>query len=231
MFKQQSDLLNFPCSLWPRSVAYKPIIELKTQQKSGQEAKLFITQSNLIHMTIQQHPFVGTKHQNFLPSVMFKMSFSPIVPLNSRILILGSLPGDRSLAAQQYYAHPQNRFWKILHSLYNRKLPTTYAEKLSLLQQEKIALWDVCQSAQREGSMDTEILAEVPNPISTLLQENPGIETVCFNGKKAQSLYDKYFERYPNITYYGLPSSSPANASFNEERLLEQWAIILQKSG
>jgi len=162
---------------------------------------------------------------------MFKKSFLPIVPLNSRILILGSLPGDRSLAAQEYYAHPQNRFWKILHSLHNKELPATYSEKLSLLELERIALWDVCQSAQRAGSMDTDIVAEVPNPIPALLKENPSIETICFNGKKAQSLYDRHFERFPHIVYYTLPSSSPANASFNEKRLLAHWTIILPKNG
>lgn len=163
--------------------------------------------------------------------MMFKKSFLPIVPLHSRILILGSLPGDRSLAAQEYYAHPQNRFWKILHSLHNKELPTTYAEKLSLLALARIALWDVCQSAQRRGSMDTDIMAEVPNPIPTLLQENPSIETIYFNGKKAQLLYDRYFERFAHISYHTLPSSSPANASFNEKRLLAHWTIILPKEG
>ncbi len=157
---------------------------------------------------------------------MLKKSFSPIVPSASKLLLLGSLPGDRSLATQEYYAHPQNRFWKILATLFSRPLPKDYSEKLRILQEEKIALWDVCETAQRVGSMDTAIIAEIPNAIDQLLDEHPTIKAICFNGQKAEKLYDKYFARKKNIQYITLPSTSPANASFNQSRLLEKWDAI-----
>lgn len=157
---------------------------------------------------------------------MFKKSFAPVVPPNSKLLLLGSLPGDRSLQENQYYAHPQNRFWKILALLLGATIPNDYFHRIALLHKYHIALWDVCEAAIRKGSMDTDILQEHPNKIDQLLQENPGIKTICFNGQKAQKLYDKYFERKKGIHYVTLPSTSPANATFNQERLLAAWGII-----
>lgn len=157
---------------------------------------------------------------------MFKKSFAPIVPPRSKVLLLGSLPGDRSLQENQYYAHPQNRFWKILALLLGATPPLDYTHRIALLHKYHIALWDVCEVAIRKGSMDTDILQERPNQIAHLLRENPSIHTVCFNGQKAQKLYDKYFERTDGIQYIALPSTSPANATFNQERLLAAWSII-----
>ncbi|MFD1771058.1 DNA-deoxyinosine glycosylase [Sphingobacterium suaedae] len=157
---------------------------------------------------------------------MFKTSFAPILPENSKILILGSLPGDRSLAEQQYYAHPQNRFWKTIANLFNEPFPLTYPERIELLHRKHIALWDVCRTAIRKGSMDTDINQEEPNPIHRLLEQQPDIKTICFNGQKAKTLYDKYFDRQAHILYLSLPSTSPANASFNQQRLQEKWQDI-----
>ncbi|KGE15879.1 DNA-deoxyinosine glycosylase [Sphingobacterium deserti] len=157
---------------------------------------------------------------------MLKKSFDAIVPEGSTVLILGSLPGDRSLAEQQYYAHPQNRFWKLIAHLFQEELPLYYQHRVDILHKHKIALWDVCQTAFRKGSMDLDILEEVPNPIPQLLQTHPGIKAIFFNGQKAEKLFDKYFQRVEELHYETLPSSSPANASFNQDRLLERWATI-----
>ena len=148
------------------------------------------------------------------------------MPPRSKILLLGSLPGDRSLQENQYYAHPQNRFWKILALLLGATPPLNYPHCIALLHKYHIALWDVCEVAIRKGSMDTNILQERPNQIADLLRENPSINSVCFNGQKAQKLYDKYFERTDGIQYITLPSTSPANATFNQERLLAAWSVI-----
>lgn len=157
---------------------------------------------------------------------MFKKSFAPIIPKNSKLLVLGSLPGDKSLQENQYYAHPQNRFWKILALLYGVTKPTDYPSRIALLYKHHIALWDVCEAAFRQGSMDADISQECPNKINQMLKENSTIKTICFNGQKAQKLYDKYFERLHGIQYITLPSTSPANATFNQERLLAAWDII-----
>ncbi len=157
---------------------------------------------------------------------MLKQSFAPIIPSQPRILILGSLPGDLSIAKDQYYAHPQNRFWKVLFSHFEREFTTDYSEKIALLHQQQIALWDVCASAIRPGSMDTAITEVIPNAIDQLLAEHPSITTVIFNGQKAQKLFEKYFDKLEHIQYVTFPSTSPANAQFNLERLLLQWEII-----
>ena len=157
---------------------------------------------------------------------MRKRSFAPIIPQNSKVLILGSLPGDKSLLENQYYAHPQNRFWKTLSLVLSEPLATSYTDRIALLHKYGIALWDVCEEAVREGSMDSDIIAEMPNKIPELLQHNRSITTICFNGQKAQKLFDKYFDRDADIQYITFPSSSPANARFNQERLLDAWKII-----
>src|SRR5690606_36441847 len=100
-------------------------------------------------------------------------------------------PGDRSLTENQYYAHPQNRFWKTISVLFNTALPTIYSERVVLLHREGVALWDVCEMAFRKGSMDTDIMQEVPNQITALLSDNPSNKVNQFKRLKAQKLYDR----------------------------------------
>lgn len=157
---------------------------------------------------------------------MLKQSFAPIIPSQPRILILGSLPGDLSIAKNQYYTHPQNRFWKVLFAFFEQEFTTNYSEKIALLHQQQIALWDVCATAIRPGSMDSDISEVIPNSINQLLEEHPSITTVIFNGQKAQKLFDKYFDKQQNINYTTLPSTSPANAQFSLDKLLHHWGII-----
>lgn len=157
---------------------------------------------------------------------MWKHSFEPIIPDNPQILILGSLPGDLSLAQQQYYAHPQNRFWKLLFHIYQEEYPVSYAQKIDFLHRQHIALWDVCATAQRQGSMDTDITAVIPNAIPQLRRAKSTLNTFYFNGQKAQKLYDHHFEREPSCNYLSLPSTSPANAGFSFDRLVEKWKVI-----
>lgn len=157
---------------------------------------------------------------------MVKQSFPPILHFEATVLILGSLPGDRSIAHQQYYAHPQNRFWKVLFELAKEKFSTDYKKRIDLLYKNNIALWDVCATAVRQGSMDTAILHEQPNTIHAALEEYTLLKKVCFNGQKAQKLYDKYFQRLPQISYHTLPSTSPANAQFTLEKLVTAWSIV-----
>lgn len=158
---------------------------------------------------------------------MLKRSFLPLVNANTKTLILGSLPGDRSLEQNEYYAHPQNRFWKVIRHLYNNPDTTSYVDKVNLLLDNGIGLWDVCAEASRPGSMDLAIKDESPNPIIALLEVNPGIKLVVFNGQKAYKLYAKYFEEKENIRYLCLPSTSPANAKTNLEQLVTHWRTII----
>ncbi len=155
-------------------------------------------------------------------------SFTPVVHDNCKVLILGSMPGVKSLDAQEYYAHPQNRFWKLLAKIVNASVPENYAEKLELLRSHDIALWDVLAYCEREGSLDSDIKGEVPNDIVGLLNNNPQIKAVFCNGGKAASAFKKYFAKDvpSNIKVYYLHSTSPANARMNLQALAEEWSVI-----
>lgn len=154
-------------------------------------------------------------------------SFKPIVGKTPKVLILGTLPGKESLRLQQYYGHPRNIFWKLMYQLFKENFQENYKERELFLKRNNIALWDVCFSADRKSSLDVDIKNEFPNSINKLIEENPSIKMVGFNGKKTEKLYDKYFIRYNHIKYYTLLSTSPANASFSFIQKLTQWRVIL----
>lgn len=158
---------------------------------------------------------------------MLKRSFLPIADNFTRTLILGSLPGDKSILQNEYYAHPQNRFWKVIRQLFNQPHASSYDEKINLLIQHQIGLWDVCAEAVRTGSMDLAIKDEQPNQIDDFLDEHPGIAQIVFNGQKAQHLYLRHFKKKAGIKYICLPSTSPANAKTDLANLVRHWRIII----
>ncbi|MGL4852292.1 MAG: DNA-deoxyinosine glycosylase [Phocaeicola sp.] len=153
----------------------------------------------------------------------FKESFLPLLCPEPQYLILGSIPGDRSIAMQAYYGHPQNRFWRLMAAIFHTDLPVEYDGKKKLLATYGIVLWDVAHKAQRKGSLDSAIRNEEPNEILNLLATHPTIHTVLFNGKKSEQLYYRYFKELPYIRYYAMPSTSPANAACKFDDLLERW--------
>lgn len=157
-------------------------------------------------------------------------SFAPLVDSECRVLILGSMPGVKSLSMQEYYAHSQNRFWKLLAQLLGEPLPTNYVEKCAMLLRHHIALWDTLGYCEREGSLDSDIKNEQPNAICELLVDNPNIKAVFCNGGKAQAAFKRYFAkklpRQLNIYYFH--STSPANARMRLENLAQEWQAILQ---
>ena len=156
-------------------------------------------------------------------------SFKPSVDNNSKILILGSMPGVKSLEEQQYYAHPQNRFWKVMASVCNEpKLHEfDYALKLKTLLKNNIALWDTFKTCKRDGSLDSDIQNETPNDIRKLLKKYPNIKTICLNGNKSYFAFKKYFpDLSDKYNYNKLPSTSPANARYSLDKLIEEWNII-----
>ena len=133
------------------------------------------------------------------------------------------MPSKKSLELQQYYGHPQNAFWKILFKLFNDALSSNYDDKKSLATKHNIAIWDVCYTAIRKGSLDSAIKKESPNRINELITDNPSICTIAFNGQKAARLYDKYFYKLDNRIYITLLSTSPANAKYSFEEKLKDW--------
>ena len=156
-------------------------------------------------------------------------SFKPSIDNNSKILILGSMPGVKSLEEQQYYAYPQNRFWKVMGSLCNEpKLSElNYDLKLHTLLKNNIALWDTIKTCKREGSLDSDIQNEKPNDIRTLLKKYPNIKTICLNGNKSFDAFKKYFpDLFEKYNCCKMPSTSPANARFSLDKLVMNWEII-----
>ncbi|HEU4773137.1 MAG TPA: DNA-deoxyinosine glycosylase [Lysobacter sp.] len=163
-------------------------------------------------------------------------SFPPIAPADARVLILGSMPGVRSLRENRYYAHPQNRFWPFMGRLLDIDPALPYAERCSALSAAGIALWDVLASCEREGSLDSAIRDDTahPNDLGGLFAACPGLSTVLFNGAKAESSFRRFVA--PQLTvdgrrYLRLPSTSPANASQRPADKLEAWREGLLLAG
>ena len=161
--------------------------------------------------------------------------FPPIADNNAVILILGSMPSVKSLEDQQYYAHPRNSFWFIITKLLSSSdTELEYEQKKALLLHNRIALWDVLNTCQRKGSLDSSIKNEstVVNDFNTFFIDHPLIKAVYFNGTRAQQEYMKHIlptldEKFSSIEYKRLPSTSPAMASLNREQKLQQWKTIL----
>lgn len=154
----------------------------------------------------------------------------PVLPIfneHSRVLILGTFPSPKSREARFFYHHPQNRFWKVMAALAEAPIPETIEQKKTLMLDNRIALWDVIESCRIIGASDSSIRDVVPADLSMIFNKAP-IEKVYANGEKAWQLYMKYI--FPQIKrpIIRLPSTSPANAAWSLEKLIEVWRQILK---
>lgn len=158
-------------------------------------------------------------------------SFSAVYRPDARILILGSMPGIRSLDAAQYYAHPRNHFWPIMAEWAGFSVALPYEERLAQLLAHKVALWDVAQECAREGSLDSNIKSHtvVPNAISELADHCPNLQAILFNGQAAATLFRRHFKQQAvfAMPQHILPSTSPANAAVSFAHKREAWHNIL----
>ena len=152
--------------------------------------------------------------------------FPPVYDENSEILILGSFPSVKSREMQFFYGHPQNRFWKVVAQVLNENVPHTILEKKDMLLRHHIALWDVIASCDIAGSSDSSIRNVVPNDLGYIISRSR-ITRIYANGAKSKQLYDKYLAKQLGIEAVQLPSTSPANAAYSVERLLEYWKNII----
>ena len=162
-----------------------------------------------------------------------KHNIGPVHDCNSRVLILGSFPSVKSREEAFYYAHPQNRFWRILERLFASSRLDSTEEKKAFLLSHRIALWDVIGECTITGSSDSSIRDVVANDLSVITSSSR-IEAVFTNGRKADALYRKYQEKETGMKAHNLPSSSPANAQWSLERLTDEWRIVkevLDKQG
>ncbi|MFI8564982.1 DNA-deoxyinosine glycosylase [Rhodococcus sp. NPDC078407] len=161
-------------------------------------------------------------------------SFEPIVSPGATTLILGSMPGVASLAAQQYYAHPRNAFWPIMGTLFGAGPELPYDERTDSLRGHGIAVWDVLKLCTRAGSLDSAIVESSieTNDFNTLFAENPGIDRVFFNGAKAAESYRRYVATelpVPHVQFRRLPSTSPAHASLDLAAKTQAWATAFSR--
>ena len=157
---------------------------------------------------------------------MKSFSFSPIANNDANILILGTMPGTKSLELNQYYGHNQNNFWKFMFAIFKEDFSNDYETKKALLQKNKIALWDVLQFCDRVGSLDSAIKNEIANDFETFLKQHPNIKFILFNGQKAAAFFRKYVHLEKSYQLITLPSTSPANAGKPYQSKLEEWKII-----
>ena len=138
-------------------------------------------------------------------------SFPPMIREGAKVLVLGSMPGAASLAANQYYGNPRNHMWRVLYGLFGLEPDEAYEDRLAFAASHGIAMWDVIASCEREGSLDANIRDEVPNDLPGLLADYPGVRGLVFNGAKSHDTFMKYFKDHP-----GLGGSGQAEAAFDE---------------
>jgi hypoxanthine-DNA glycosylase len=154
----------------------------------------------------------------------------PAVTGQTQLLVLGSFPGATSLARQQYYAHPQNAFWKILQAILpSNPYSTSYEDRINWMLDKGIGLWDVYASCEREGSLDSAIRLPQINDLADLQRRCPDLRLIAHNG--GESFRHARHTRVLGLPVYRLPSSSPANASWSFERKLAAWHEVVALAG
>ncbi|GAA0788011.1 DNA-deoxyinosine glycosylase [Marinobacterium sediminicola] len=155
-------------------------------------------------------------------------SFEPVWHPKCRVLVLGSSPGLASLKAQSYYAHPRNAFWPIMARLCGFESGLSYCARLEFLKVAGVALWDVAQLCERQGSLDANIRQQSvePNDIEWLAGQMPDLQLIAFNGGAAEQLYKRHFKSPPPLQFKLMPSTSPAHASLSLEQKYEYWSEL-----
>ena len=152
--------------------------------------------------------------------------FPPVFDENSKSLILGSFPSVKSRESMFFYGHPQNRFWKVLAIIFNQPIPQNIEDKKNLVLDNGLALWDSIHSCTVIGSSDSSIKDVIPNDIRDIIQ-NSNINRIFCNGALSHKMYMKYIFPDTGIKAVKLPSTSPANATFSLEKLVEEWKMII----
>ncbi len=168
-----------------------------------------------------------------MPRKSHDRCFPAIARPDAEVLILGSLPGRRSLEMQQYYAHPQNAFWKLVTAIFEADADLSYERRARLLVKHRIALWDVLAAAERPGSLDSSIVhaSAEANDFREFFRAHPRVRRVFFNGRKAEEIFRRRVvpllgADFPDIEYVSLPSTSPAHAGMSFAKKLARWRVI-----
>ena len=162
-----------------------------------------------------------------------KHGLAPLLCPDPVVLVLGSLPGDESIRRQEYYGNPRNMFWRVLAAVFEDAVPESYPEKKAFLARHHVALWDVCASAERQGSLDSNIHDITPNDIPGFLKEHPCIKAIALNGGKSARAFKTVLKAAPGafdgISIFSFTSTSPLSlsAGWPLERIVQQWKQIL----
>ena len=156
--------------------------------------------------------------------------FPPLICHEPRLLILGTIPGEKSISANEYYCDNRNRMWKMLAELATQKLPTNYSEKKVLLEQLHVVLWDYYQSVERTNSTDKGILKGTPNDIVGFIRKNPTITKIAINGYKKYNMFGEKLQNQfgQSIKVFRLPETSGSNASWTLEKLCKEWSVVFE---
>jgi hypoxanthine-DNA glycosylase len=155
---------------------------------------------------------------------------APVLDARTRLLVLGSFPGEASLATQQYYAHPRNQFWPLLSALWGTDLVALpYARRLAAVRRRGLGIWDVYARCRRIGSLDAAIEASEPNDLEGALRAAPRLAAIAHNG--GESARAMRITRAFGLPVWRLPSTSPANASWSFERKLAAWRAVFEEAG
>lgn len=164
------------------------------------------------------------------------IGLAPVYAKSAKFLVLGSMPGARSLQAQAYYAHPRNAFWPIMEELFGISHAAPYSQRLEQLRRSRIALWDVIGRCRRPGSLDQKVEPDsiVPNDFERLFAACPGIALVAFNGRLAEQTFHRHVlpglpEAFARIERIRLPSTSPAHAAMNFDQKCASWRSALDR--
>lgn len=199
-----------------------PNKNIDAQKRSNATSERFVAQKNsdAISQRFDVQKGLDSSQERFVHPV------EPLFDENSRILILGTFPSPKSREGQFFYHHPQNRFWKVMAALTDSPVPETIEQKKELMLSNGFAVWDVIKSCSVTGASDSSIRDVVPADLSIILGNAP-IERIFANGEKAYGLYMKYIFPKTKRPITKLPSTSPANASWSLERLIEAWSVII----
>src|ERR1700757_1156986 len=150
----------------------------------------------------------------------------PVIPNNAKVLILGTFPGCESLLQENYYAHGTNSFWKLLFTVFDKPISKNYEERVKLLHDNNIALWDIIASCSREGSSDKKITNPTPNNIPSLLESNPSIKTIIITSGDVQKHLFQYYPNLKAFSHIKVISSSSGTIGISFEEKLEDWRRI-----
>lgn len=156
---------------------------------------------------------------------MIKHPIPPLYDENSKVLILGSFPSVKSREARFFYGHPQNRFWKVASAVFNEPVPESIPQRRDFLLKNHIALWDVIASCDIKGSADSTIKNVTPNDLDVIIRK-ADIKEIFVNGKTAEKYYNRYTRDVIGRSAICLPSTSPANAAWDIDRLIGEWKRI-----